>query len=93
MFKRVGPPLIKRVANFATTIVRHVISGTNVSDEIFNERISICEKCPLFNSVNRICESCGCYMDVKAKFGEVKCPDTPSRWNATLPEKACKTCN
>ena len=43
------------------------------SEEIVNQRKNICESCEHLNSLNQ-CEICHCFMFVKNKFEECKCP-------------------
>jgi membrane protease subunit (stomatin/prohibitin family) len=35
--------------------------------------MSICEECPKFTKL-KFCEECGCFMPVKVKLKDVKCP-------------------
>jgi hypothetical protein len=63
--------------------VNHTLNGSPVvPDEVFKERISICQTCPNFDPDKRQCKLCGCPMDAKAKWADVDCPDTPPKWVA-----------
>ena len=44
-------------------------------DELQKYRINICEQCPLFRTNTRTCSMCGCFMDMKTKLLEARCPD------------------
>lgn len=46
----------------------------NVTDEIFNERYSICKACPRFIKTTSQCKECGCVMALKAKLEAATCP-------------------
>jgi hypothetical protein len=35
-------------------------------------RIEICEKCEYFDSRFRMCNLCGCFMDIKVKSADIK---------------------
>lgn len=92
--KPIEPPsYLKRIASYAVAKVNHVLAGSpEVHGDLYKQRISICEACPLFQADKRICNSCGCDVDTKAKWADVSCPDNPPRWKAIIIEKACKTC-
>jgi hypothetical protein len=69
------PSLLRRAANFVQATAQHVVTGMkNADDTLYKERISICEKCPLFDTQHRRCKECGCFMDIKARWLEQKCP-------------------
>ena len=56
-----------------------IISGEMIaSQEVFDDRMSICRKCPLFIEETHRCSKCGCFMTTKARFVNVSCPD--KRW-------------
>lgn len=44
-----------------------------VSDQLYDERMSICNGCENLNSV-KLCTECKCIMPVKAKFAHFYCP-------------------
>ena len=53
------PPLIKRVANFATAAAQHVAAGAPMaSDEEIARRHAICVGCEFFDG--KACMKCGC---------------------------------
>ena len=45
-----------------------------VSKALTKKRIKTCEVCNLFDSRQRRCNSCGCFMDIKTKLRLAKCP-------------------
>jgi hypothetical protein len=45
-----------------------------VPEEVYNERLSICKRCPLLQPVTKVCASCGCVMPLKAKLADAVCP-------------------
>jgi ribosomal protein L40E len=43
------PPLVQRVANFASAATAHAAAGNpKVTKEVMQERLAICRSCPLF---------------------------------------------
>ena len=64
---------------------RAVFTGEKVGAEVQKARIKICETCANFNSEERKCNLCGCFMDVKTElktqldkkgfFEVTHCPD------------------
>ena len=44
------------------------------SKETTDNRISICEECPRLIKLTYTCSKCGCFMKVKTKFEQSKCP-------------------
>ena len=45
-----------------------------VSDEIYNNRMSICENCPELIKVTKQCKICLCIMPAKARLPHADCP-------------------
>lgn len=39
-----------------------------------NERMAICRSCPFFKLPFNKCEKCGCFMDLKTKLENARCP-------------------
>lgn len=74
------PSLIQKAQNFATSVVNHISNGMiKVSDPIKEERMAICRACPLFNSSNKTCNKCGCFLEVKTSWASEKCPE--GKWD------------
>jgi hypothetical protein len=43
-----------------------------------SERLAICASCEHFDATLHRCKLCGCFMQVKARIPQSKCPDR--RW-------------
>lgn len=43
-------------------------------EELANTRYSICQACPELIKLTKQCKKCGCFMAVKTKLQEAKCP-------------------
>ena len=39
-----------------------------------SERMAICRKCPLYDSVFGRCKDCGCFLKAKTKLAGEECP-------------------
>jgi len=50
------------------------------SDEVAEERYSICKQCPEFIKLTAQCKKCGCIMKVKTKLENAECPI--GKWGA-----------
>lgn len=75
------PNILRQAAGFIGATIEHAADGfTDVSDNEFNRRITICSSCPLFNKEQETCDLCGCYMQTKARWRSGTCPDNPPRW-------------
>jgi len=75
-----SPSIVKKIQNFATSVVNHISNGMiKVSDPIKEERMAICRACPLFNSSNKTCNKCGCFLEVKTSWASEKCPE--GKWD------------
>ena len=61
--------------------IRYVLSGAPVMapDEVFKERLDICNSCP--KHYQNQCQICTCITGIKTLFAGEKCPDQPPRWN------------
>jgi hypothetical protein len=52
-----------------------MINGSpRVSEEIINERLSICHTCPAFRPLTQTCKKCGCFMKMKTQLEKAYCP-------------------
>jgi hypothetical protein len=51
-----------------------------VEEKVFQERLDICNGCPEFLKLTSQCKECGCFMKVKARIQEAKCP--LNKWNS-----------
>jgi hypothetical protein len=44
------------------------------SEDVKNERMEICKKCPFFIKITTQCSKCGCVMEAKTRLAEASCP-------------------
>jgi hypothetical protein len=68
---------MKGFAEFTGKQVKQVSNNPGslfVEQEIQEKRMSICNTCDFFNKSQNRCRKCGCYMSMKVKFKDVKCP-------------------
>lgn len=66
---------LTQATTFITESAKHVANGmTNVTDQVKEERMNICSGCDFFDKVNTKCNSCGCYLNLKAAWETSKCP-------------------
>lgn len=79
------PTLLTQAATLASAIIQHVRHGLPmVTDEVYKQRIGVCEACDKFNA-DKTCQICGCNMEIKARWGEQECPI--GKWSADLPKQ------
>ncbi len=71
--------MVKRLIRISREIIRGYFlwirykvdkSYRNEINEEANRKISICETCEYFNDRLRICNLCGCFMDIKTKSAD-----------------------
>jgi hypothetical protein len=60
----------------AKDVISGAVAGEGLiaSDEVYNHRMSICGGCEFFIQDTKRCNKCGCFMETKNKFINVKCP-------------------
>lgn len=46
-------------------------------DELYNNRLTFCKQCD--NLISGVCMKCGCYVEFRAAFKKMKCPDASHR--------------
>lgn len=46
-------------------------------DELYNNRLAFCKQCD--NLISGVCMKCGCYVEFRAAFKKMKCPDASHR--------------
>ena len=44
------------------------------SEELSNNRLTICQGCPKYINLTSQCKECGCFMKLKATYEAAKCP-------------------
>ena len=73
------PGLFQQAANLVGSVTRHVLAGLPiVSDDQYESRMSECRKCANLTMEQR-CSACGCFVTVKGRWAEQKCPI--GRWD------------
>ena len=69
---------IKLAAESAKTIATNMVEGNDlsVSDEVAQNRVAICESCPLLKKIGalKMCSECGCSVSLKTKLAGMVCP-------------------
>lgn len=45
------------------------------SDETIKERTALCEKCPSFVSLTKMCSTCLCVIPMKVRMKPASCPE------------------
>jgi formamidopyrimidine-DNA glycosylase len=48
--------------------------GILVTEEVYTERMSICNGCEFFRKEDKRCSQCGCFMETKTRFKKTYCP-------------------
>lgn len=51
-----------------------IVTDSKVSEEVAQERFSICESCPELMKITHQCKKCGCFMKLKTTLKEAACP-------------------
>jgi hypothetical protein len=68
------PNLIEQAVSLGKAVVGHAVDGfRNVSDEVYNERMEICESCEHFTE-QKTCKLCTCHMQTKCQWASSECP-------------------
>jgi hypothetical protein len=44
------------------------------SEDIYNSRMDICNKCEYLINMTKTCMKCGCFMTIKTKIDNAYCP-------------------
>lgn len=69
------PSTIEMARNFMGSAAKHLANGMKAaSEELQQERLSICEKCPHIVEDGSRCGKCGCFLQTKAKWASSSCP-------------------
>lgn len=62
-------------AKLGTTRPWHLVVGGERVDELEEStRFSLCRDCPELLPITHQCKQCGCFMKMKVKLKEAKCP-------------------
>lgn len=63
------------ISNLINSIVKHADNkGQTVPQDIYNQRLTTCRKCHLYDAKKGKCKDCGCYLSIKASWASEKCP-------------------
>ena len=74
--KNLGPSVIQMGWNLTKAIAMHVKDGmSKVSTKEYEERLKICDDCPLRDKNRCTHMKCGCKLNLKARWKSEKCPD------------------
>lgn len=68
---------LEKFKNRLETIEKKAIeaSGNEVaSDEVIAVRIALCNNCEHLFKLTKNCKKCGCFVDLKTKMAQQKCP-------------------
>lgn len=69
------PSLLQKAKNFIPAAIKQVAAGNpQSSPEKIQERLSICNECPFFDSEKIKCKHCGCPLLSKTKWETSSCP-------------------
>jgi len=79
MSEQQQPPLDEKAKNFlrsATAVIQSIMRGDQLfcSNELRDERKSICEGCEMRDPMQNMCLSCGCQLQYKIPFAASECP-------------------
>lgn len=75
----ITPSFARQAVNFISEISNHILNGAGlVSNQVWLERLQICEGCPLNNQ--GICSLCGCPVENKTRLATSSCPAIPPKW-------------
>ena len=67
----------KNLASFTWDMLKYAMQNQEaffVTDEVYDQRISICKKCDWYDEKQHRCKECGCWLDQKAKISLDSCP-------------------
>ena len=84
------PSILQMSKNLATSTIKHLANGAAAaSPDQQKLRLSICESCDLFDADSKRCNSCGCFVNIKATWASESCPE--GKWTAEK-KKSSKGC-
>lgn len=73
------PTLLEKIISASSAGLRFLSNGLKiVSQEQHDERAKVCGGCILFDKDNKICNKCGCHLEVKWWMPTEKCPE--NKW-------------
>jgi len=50
------------------------VKKAKISEELKNERMSVCLGCEHLIKLTHQCKKCGCFMELKTKLSDARCP-------------------
>lgn len=67
---------IKSFAESLKTVVKNAIEGKDltVPDEVYHARMAQCNGCDKHIKATNQCGECGCFLAVKGRLADMKCP-------------------
>lgn len=63
-----------RIDHIKEITIKEIIAD----DDIAEQRLSICEKCPHLIKLTNQCSKCGCFINAKTKLKNASCPE--NKW-------------
>ena len=74
-----GPSIDEKTKNFlrsATAVIQSMVRGEHLfcTEEIREERKSICDSCERRDAMKNTCLECGCQLSMKIPFAASECP-------------------
>lgn len=70
-----GPSLIDMAKNFTKAIAKHARNKFDkVSDEEYDQRMTICQSCDYYEDKRCKQKNCGCFITRKARWASEECP-------------------
>ena len=86
----------KNLAKFTLNVFQNIFQGQPLftTEEVINQRMSICKTCDWYDESQNRCKHCGCMLEHKVKFALDSCPlkkwdIDENTWNEAF-EKATK---
>lgn len=73
-------PSLKNMVNGFLGTAKDVIDGAVhgegllVTEDVYNQRMQICNTCEFFRKDDKRCTKCGCFMEAKTRFKKTFCP-------------------
>jgi hypothetical protein len=66
---------MNKAINFTNSLINHAKDGfKRVDDTVYSSRLAICQSCEYYDDKNITCKTCGCFLDIKARWNSEKCP-------------------
>ena len=67
--------------------INEIPPGEKAGEELYRSRLALCRSCD--NLISGVCMKCGCYVEFRAAFKNMDCPDASGRkWrSADKPKK------